>query len=643
MRTRSIAQLAVVVLAVGLVGAVPSAQGAGEPGVVEFTAGGDFGAGGNTSAVLTGMAAAEPDLALALGDLSYGQTGQEQAWCDFVTARLGAGFPFELLAGNHESNGQNGNVNDFSACLPNQLPGLVGTYGRQWYVDVPQVDPLVRFVMISPALPFPDSTWSYAAGTPRYNWTAAAIDGARSEGIPWVVVGAHKPCFSLGQYTCEIGADLTNMLISKRVDLVLHGHEHLYQRTHQLGTRTGCTAVPAGSVDADCIVDSDASMVQGAGTVFATAGASGQELRNVNTADSEAAYFAASSGGNRSPSYGFLGVRVTADSLQAGFTPVSGSFTDAFTITRGAAPPNTPPTAAFTSSSSGLTATFDGRGSGDGDGTIASYSWDFGDGTPPASGAQPEHDYAEAGTYPVTLTVTDDDGAPGSVTQPVTVTEPGTTTDVARDAFDRTVSNGLGTADTGGAWSTSGTASNFAVSGGAGAITIPAAGNTRSAWLGSASSTDTDLLLTLSLDKRPSNSGAYLDVVGRRVAQNTEYRARVILAGNGRITVALTTLRGSSSAVTLASGVQLPSSITYEPGSELNVRFQVTGTGPTTLRLKVWPAGTPEPAGWQRTATDSFAALQAPGGVGLTGYLSGSVTNAPVVVRMLELTARPVP
>ena len=72
-----------------------------------------------------------PDLNLALGDLSYGATGAEQAWCDFVTARVGAGFPFELLAGNHESNGQNGNINDFSACLPNQLPGVVGTYGRQ--------------------------------------------------------------------------------------------------------------------------------------------------------------------------------------------------------------------------------------------------------------------------------------------------------------------------------------------------------------------------------------------------------------------------------------------------------------------------------------------------------------------------------
>jgi PKD repeat protein len=88
------------------------------------------------------------------------------------------------------------------------------------------------------------------------------------------------------------------------------------------------------------------------------------------------------------------------------------------------APPNQAPTASFTSSCSGLSCTFDGSGSADGDGAIASYAWQFGDGAS-ASGATPTHAFSVAGTYPVTLTVTDDDGAPGSQTQQVTVTAPG--------------------------------------------------------------------------------------------------------------------------------------------------------------------------------------------------------------------------
>jgi PKD repeat protein len=643
MRTRTIAQVAVAGLVVALVGSGSAAQSAPEPGVVHFTAVGDFGSNAGTNAVLAGMKAVDPDLTLALGDLSYAAVGEEQAWCDRVTAQMGAGFPFELLAGNHESNGQNGNINDFSACLPNQLPGAVGTYGRQWYVDVPQVDPLVRFVMVSPAIPFTDSTWSYAAGSPRYTWTADAIDGARANDIPWVVVAAHKPCYSMGTYSCEIGTDFTNMLISKRVDLVLHGHEHLYQRTHQLGLRAGCASVPAGTIDPDCVADGDAVMSQGLGTVFATSGLGGQERRTVGAADTEAGYFANASGGNLNPTDGFLDVEVTADDLTARFVPVGGTFSDAFSIHRGDPPPDVGPTAAFTSTTSDLTATFDGRGSSDPEGPIASYSWDFGDGTPLGSGAQPSHPYAAAGTYQVTLTVTDSAGATHAVTSPVTVTDPPPgPVDFVVDTFTRTASSSWGSADTGGPWTTSGSLANYAVSGGTGAITIPAAGNTRSVHLGATTATSTDLRLTLTLDKVPTGSGAYLDVVGRRISTNNEYRARLVMAATGRITVQLTALRGTASPVGLAPAVTLPTTVTYGANTRLAVRMQVTGTNPTTVRLKVWPATGTEPAAWQTTATDTTAALQNPGAVGLTAYLSGSVTNGPIVLRLDDVGARPV-
>ena len=86
---------------------------------------------------------------------------------------------------------------------------------------------------------------------------------------------------------------------------------------------------------------------------------------------------------------------------------------------------NNPPTASFTIPSiNNLTASFDGTGSSDSDGTIVSYSWDFGD-TNTGSGATTNHTYASAGTYTVTLTVTDDDGATDDTSQNVTVTSGG--------------------------------------------------------------------------------------------------------------------------------------------------------------------------------------------------------------------------
>lgn len=81
---------------------------------------------------------------------------------------------------------------------------------------------------------------------------------------------------------------------------------------------------------------------------------------------------------------------------------------------------NTPPTAAFTSSSAGLDASFNGTGSSDAEGPIASYAWDFGDSTT-GTGANATHTYAAPGTYNVKLTVTDAGGSTASSTSPITV------------------------------------------------------------------------------------------------------------------------------------------------------------------------------------------------------------------------------
>ncbi len=100
---------------------------------------------------------------------------------------------------------------------------------------------------------------------------------------------------------------------------------------------------------------------------------------------------------------------------------------------------NVLPKAAFEWADEGLAVDFDAAASSDPDGTIASYAWDFGDGST-GTGEAPAHSYAAAGSYDVQLTVTDDRGGKHVVEHPVTVTrvnqQPAATFTVAADELE---------------------------------------------------------------------------------------------------------------------------------------------------------------------------------------------------------------
>ncbi|HZT96178.1 MAG TPA: LamG-like jellyroll fold domain-containing protein [Chloroflexota bacterium] len=308
-----------------------------------FGAVGDFGANSNSTATFTDMENSNLNFAIGLGDLSYDEITPASAWCQYVQQNM-PNVPFELISGNHESNGADGYISDFQQCLPNQMSGMVGTYAHQYYFDYPASNPLARFILISPGLTFQDNgstttySYNYSAGGADYNWLANAIDSARAAGIKWVVVGMHKVCLTTGGSACDIGTDLENLLISKHVDLVLQAHDHNYQRSKQIAFNgSSCTGVDPSTYNANCVVNdgSSGTYQEGAGTVFVIDGTGGiDDEYGAVYSNPDSPYFAAWSGTNVNPQKGFMKYTVSSSGISAQFVPstTTSNFTDSFNI-----------------------------------------------------------------------------------------------------------------------------------------------------------------------------------------------------------------------------------------------------------------------------------------------------------------------
>jgi hypothetical protein len=195
---------------------------------------------------------------------------------------------------------------------------------------------------------------------------------------------------------------------------------------------------------------------------------------------------------------------------------------------------------------------------------------------------------------------------------------------VVNDSFTREMGNGWGNADVGGAYTMFGSSGSFSVDGALGHMLV-GAGVTRGALLDSISRRDVDIKFRVKPDKPAMGGKSFVYAVARKIGSN-EYRPRVIFNPDGTVSVNASILvngvETSLGTPVVAPGVNQSSFVWF--------RAQVTGSNPTTIRVKAWQAGSSEPAGWQFTTTNSNSACQSAGGVGLRVYVNSAATNAPI-------------
>src|SRR3989442_4011316 len=416
-----------------------------------FAASGDI--GGLTVSTSTRnldrLVASSPNFFLGLGDFSYDPSVTCDAWCSQFKGRFS---DIAIISGDHDTGGHPAGFGETSSYerYVNGCPLTLGVhivcgpveadcYGKEYYFDYPAApaSPIARFIFAAPKLfnitgvctsPCSSQTspstpctdqygcWPYKANDLHFNWTANAIDNARANGIGRVIVATHKLCVSSGDATCSMGIAFFNMLVQKKVDLIIQAHDNAYERSKQLAFNpTTCPKIANDSngyavYNSECVVDAGTgNYTRGVGSVVVVQGAWIDDLYGVGNGASntqnvaEAPYFAKLMGQNTAGNgLGFTKYTISAGSIDVQ-TYFSGTFSDKFSLTTGLTPV---PSATWSPlvPQIGQIVTFTGTATG-GVGPY-SFTWDFGDGSG-ATGSTVSHSYSSANYFNVTLTATD--------------------------------------------------------------------------------------------------------------------------------------------------------------------------------------------------------------------------------------------
>ena len=421
-----------------------------------FGASGDLGSltVSTSTSSLNRIVTANLNFFLGLGDFSYDPSVTGDLWCSQFKSKFNG---IQIISGDHDTGGHSGTfgethsyeryVNGCSLTLGVPIVcGPVGgdCYGKEYYFDYPTPNPIARFIFTAPKIynitgvctlspncssqtgqPCTDQygCWQYNVNDAHFNWTSNVIDDARAKGIGWVIVATHKLCISSGDATCSMGLAFFNMLVQKKVDLIIQAHDNAYERSKQLAFNPTTCPKMAGDgngyvvYNSGCIIDNGlGNYTRGAGSVVVVQGAWVNDLYGVGAnatstqTIAEAPYFAKLMGkGTAGSGLGFTKYTVSANRIDVQ-TYFSGTFQDKFSLTTGLNPvsyatwsPQVPQI--------GQTVTFTGTATGG----LAPYafSWTFGDGSK-ATGAVVNHSYTSANYFNVTLTVVDSANRTGS-------------------------------------------------------------------------------------------------------------------------------------------------------------------------------------------------------------------------------------
>ncbi|MBS1896612.1 MAG: metallophosphoesterase [Actinobacteria bacterium] len=349
-----------------------------------FGAVGDNGADGAedpgdaTSRTLQLIGREHPAFVQSLGDLAYDPSAAADVhdgadWCKWTSAQIartsdGETVPYIIAAGNHEAQDAKAGfaIEDYTAAPSCADPFASVTSfptdaatdaAKDSFYDYPADQPLLRVININPGLDYrSDGVRDYSRGSTMYRWVQSAIAGAKAK-QEWVVLtyhvaylnagSDHGADMSTGYYapTASQFGDIFALATRMKVDLILNGHEHNYQRSRQLRLSDACPAILHDRYEQACTTDADGSAAapyaRGGGPVQLIIGTGGHRPSGVDEADGDRGYMIVADAG--ADNCGYVSFAVSAAVLAGTFrNACDGTLADSFIIE---GDPTTDPTA----------------------------------------------------------------------------------------------------------------------------------------------------------------------------------------------------------------------------------------------------------------------------------------------------------
>ena len=257
-----------------------------------FAAAGDFGCTSNTRKTVENMKKNDPELVLPLGDLSYQKSAN--CWFDIMSPLKNKIF---ITLGYHDVNDGQAKLDQFVKSFDLDKPYYSFDYGK------------VHFLVMASESPF-------ANGSDQFNFVKQDLEETTNKkGVNWIIVTSYKPFYSSpSKHTGEkeLRSVYHSLFEKYGVDLVLHAHNHNYQRTYPISFNPNDGSEPL--VKHNSTTDyNDHTM----GTIFAIVGTGGESFYPL---DGTAPYMA-----TQLDRFGFLNIEIDNGNPH---TLLTGSFLD---------------------------------------------------------------------------------------------------------------------------------------------------------------------------------------------------------------------------------------------------------------------------------------------------------------------------